>query len=449
MGHAILRLKISLPMVLLVIGLNLLIILLIFVRPQFTAISILLAVSAIIHLVSLLKQPPEDPKRWIVLWPLAALLFAFLMRYTSVMTVVVVAAPALWGVLKPNRKHVVIAVLLVTVLWTWDKTLYRMDPDWKDYEAYNLARMQFTDLRRPQWIEETQPIFEQVGWSENDYYMMILWFFEHRPTFGLENLQTIIDAFPFIDSIKQNVLTLPTLVVFLENRFSQAIFVMFALCFLLLRSADKGRVLACIASVALVFIVIQLYGRGSTFRVNFPLMAFVVLLASVYFADRMRLLAESVRWQWLMAMLTLGAGLYQVHTLYTGVKAHELLVARAEEEYAAFAKDGQLVITWSNLFPYELLYRPFELGDSVLKDIDIYGLGWGTHTPYAKAKLARFGISDLHEAIYQNSNVYVISRTDFMPLLVQFTREHYDVNTRINHVFDGKTLDAFQLEVVN
>jgi hypothetical protein len=178
-------------------------------------------------------------------------------------------------------------------------------------------------------------------------------------------------------------------------------------------------------------------------------MAFVVLLASVYFADRMRLLAESVRWQWLMAMLTLGAGLYQVHTLYTGVKAHELLVARAEEEYAAFAKDGQLVITWSNLFPYELLYRPFELGDSVLKDIDIYGLGWGTHTPYAKAKLARFGISDLHEAIYQNSNVYVISRTDFMPLLVQFTREHYDVNTRINHVFDGKTLDAFQLEVVN
>ena len=69
-----------------------------------------------------------------------------------------------------------------------------------------------------------------------------------------------------------------------------------------------------------------------------------------------------------------------------------------------------------------------------LPDLDMLGLGFRTHSPPFNALLDARGIEHLPAAVFQREDVLLIANPDHIPTLIDYVRDHYDLEGRIEPV---------------
>src|SRR5262249_45979882 len=69
--------------------------------------------------------------------------------------------------------------------------IYATTPGWEHFEEFNYLRAQFTDYQASPFDDETRGIYERAGWSNNDYQMLMSWFFANPELYSIEKFRAI------------------------------------------------------------------------------------------------------------------------------------------------------------------------------------------------------------------------------------------------------------------
>ncbi len=178
------------------------------VNLQFTSTSILAELAGGMLLLQLVGQDSKGRRESFLLAAAACLLMVWggLIRSDVIPLAALLIGPVLlvnYWLGTPNRFSAVCACLSIAMVagLTFFAERYHQDcysdPQWQAFYQYNPLRVKFNDEQWVKYTRETKPVFDQVGWSKNDYDMILNWYFDD-PLFDQEKLNTILNSYPWL-----------------------------------------------------------------------------------------------------------------------------------------------------------------------------------------------------------------------------------------------------------
>ena len=460
-GYAILRLNPHSSVVGLWIVTLVLFYLPVIVSPQFTICSGYLGIAGILLLYSTLYKPHDSKTANLCLLTLASglLILAGLIRFHGLLLVLLLMAPLYVNVLV-NRfpmalrrmLPILCCVVFISVLLNWGQhTYYERSPGWERFYSYNDLRADFIDRPKITWNESTQPLFQQIGWSQNDLAMMQNWFYLDPKVYSFQNLLFMSQNTP---SLLQHKVVWGKLFDGLRRSFSSyGGIAALLLCVLLL---TKGvRITQSFAVLALVWYS-SLFAGISIVERNPPLRVWLVMLFGLYVMELVlwcqvcerRPVGQSANTKQRLSngiLCFLGVALYTV-CCWGVVKAvseqsyaQQLAQKSLRDDLARLQpRADQLFVIWGRAFPYEGFQLPTQ-AEPVASEMQLLGLGVGNHEPFVQNRLRTFGIDDLYQSFYTREDVFLIGTERINRLLVQYIQEHYQTRVEVRTVFQGMT----------
>ena len=368
---------------------------------------------------------------------------------------------------------------------------YARDPAWQEYLQFNRYRTQINDYVWTRYTEESQPVFDQVQWSENDYHMILGWYFDDPLIFGRQNLQAIMDGYDWPDAtvsprnmfhwwiriVKNSRLWSFWALIPLQfwwsrdRRFAIRHFLLLTLsldaliCGLMFLKEPPERVyFALIAFQALYLLSLMRYSDASTESPSvshwFCSLSLkrdcdsptVESASPVLPPDDpatgghgvMRSGTQSpriARTAWI-AMAILGMLLGQSMAFRNSRKA----LSANRRLHADLARispsESELFVCWGIAFPLESIL-PLESPD-LLRNRNLLWLSWLQQSPVNDAAKGRFGIQDLPLALLDNPNVYLIANTPELAFYRTYFREHYHLEVDWDLRFEGSEFNVYK-----
>lgn len=89
-------------------------------------------------------------------------------------------------------KYYLVYIIITIVIVISNIIIYNTDNTYKEYMKYNDIRTTLHDLTYVDY-EENKEIFDEIGWSKNDYYMFYTFNFGDENIYSKENLEKILD----------------------------------------------------------------------------------------------------------------------------------------------------------------------------------------------------------------------------------------------------------------
>ena len=432
---------------------------------QFTIVAILLSVSGLCLLlfdtsllssfsVTALRQYLFRPT---ILFGISLYLLGTLVRIRGVWLLsMALFAPLLLSYLYYKGKtHFIsklipfsLSLLLAISLLQYHKYVYAQDEGWSYYTAFNPLRSKFLDDRL---LEHTDPLTKQkalqnVGWSLNDYNMLMHWFFLDKDRYNPVIFNNILSSVAYT---KERV-PLPQVFSKLNTIFGSWYFIkylLFSLLVLLLLSRLGKSVLWSLLGTFFIsfclFLYLILYLKSPPERVYQPIFYFLgilpLLLPGTTWFTKNTLFSSSKKLPFiLLAVILL---LLQGHSLYNYWLGSNQKVTASKELFAELADIAptteSLYITWAAQFRWDLVL-PF--GDlSLLKNFNTVQLGVSQQAPESTDMLKRYGIDNLYTALASQDNVYLLLRKyakdHKIDLYSTYMSEHYNlsVSPRLLH----------------
>ena len=461
-NFAVLRLKTDFPAIMLLIFADVLVYLPVVARPQFTIVGALLTSAAALLALSLILRKPVTRRRLVAGLCIAALvgLYGSLIRIEAFAVIVLIAISAVFFsylsrpkvLLTKYLPAAVLMALLILALYQLDRLPYRKDPAWGSYHTFNWLRCQFTDYNRVNYSEQTKRIFDQIGWTHNDFMMIKEWFFVHQPTYSLDNLEFIVSSFPLREQILSRIPLLSEIPgkIYASKGGAQTILALFLIFILLQR---RGRLYLCapIVSTTIVMTGLFLVGRLVP-RVFLPLLSSLLLFGTVLLVFESRSLQnarKSVHLLRLAAICLVGlCAVWQASAVMTFNKKNSEAVRQVRGDITALHPRGdQLFVIWADDFPFDKAF-PLLSNDPSIRQMKLFGLSSMSHAPFCRRRLEEFGIRDLASAFYERDDVFLVARPERCSLLMTFIREHFGVNTEAVKYFTGQTFTVFRLKTI-
>lgn len=89
-------------------------------------------------------------------------------------------------------KHYLMCILITILVYASNYIIYNFNSTYKEYVEYNNIRTTLHDLIHVDY-EDNKEIFDEIGWSKNDYYMFYTFGFGDENIYSKENLQKVLD----------------------------------------------------------------------------------------------------------------------------------------------------------------------------------------------------------------------------------------------------------------
>lgn len=335
----------------------------------------------------------------------------------------------------------------------FNNAYYQSDSGWRDFYDYNALRVKFNDEAWVYYSPETKHVFDAVNWSENDFMMMLGWFYDDPQLYNVDSLRTVLDSYPW----QQRRFTWDMLGLAARGIATDRVVVAAFLAFPLLLYCVKAHrinylivLLSCLASCALIGYLV-LFKKMPPARVYVPTLSFPLAVAAFLSHSWPKINTPRRLSTW----ITFGIGakncqrlsqwrlapavsvLLLASTFCTVVASNYYQYRRSRERtklnwrlYDMLARlnftDDQLYICWAATFPYEAISPLSNL--SSISELHLMVLGWPQKTPLHQAIKDHFGIDDLAEAIFQRPDLYLIAHPYYLGLYKTYVREHCGVD---------------------
>ena len=425
-------------------------------RPHFTLTAAIAAVAAVILGASRVRgRDGPGPARWVLfagLWTAAAAIrheSAVLVYLLSIPTALVPLLQA-WreGGFKLAVRRIVlpmsIAALIVVSLYGYNRMRYDV-PEWRDFietgpsigavldfgaagsaeaqtwERFSDGTFQLIDTRYAPRIYAAAA--DGPGWTRSELRMLMVWFYADTELFSLARVQSFLEtigeprraATPWLGPLRRD----PALPVML-------VAIALALSFRRLDRLDAMRLALAVAAALAVLTFVDFQLNRLVSWVYEPVLAFLCWSVMTLGRDRPLVLAE--RFWFVVRAVVLGILLSLL--LATGSRLADESAGTAPRREAFTAAVRQLnpnpedlYVSWGSAFPLELL-SPFDDLDPY-RDLRFYNVGAYTRGGHNLRRLKRFGFDDIHQAIYRDPRLRVISERRHNKILTDFVRERY------------------------
>jgi hypothetical protein len=435
------------------------------VSPQFTICAGYLAIAGILLLFATTLKPYVTKKGNLYALTIssALLILAGLIRVYSLLLVLLLMSP-LYGYALVSHSlgafrrlvPVLCSVLLISALLQWrQQVYYEHSSGWAEFYRYNNVRADFIDRHKIVWNESTKPFFQQIGWSQNDLAMLVSWFYLDPRVYSLQKLSFISQHTSL--SPRREVAWRKLLVNLTRSFLSYAgvaTLALFALLLIMGVGITRGfSVVALLWCSSLVF-GIEIIERHLPYRV------WLVILFGLYTIQLTLWCQTSEKWllrRFMNGRFTSRLPFAVVAIFYAiccggEIKAVSELSITQQYLQKSFRDDmarlqprgDQLFVIWGGDFPYEEYQLPTQAAP-VTRNMQILGLGVGSHEPFVQNRLKSFGIDNLYQAFYTRDDVFLICNERKKRLLIQYIWEHYHTSVEIRTVFQGAKFTVRQV----
>jgi hypothetical protein len=449
-------------------------------RLQFTVTAVAASLAGLLIVVTHLRRPGIGAAALLVLG-VALMLLGSLIRRDAFFLTLLLAIPfvlyELWLLKAYSRTVLLGCVILAAILLGYfDERCYETDSGWKAFRELLALRGQIHDSRASVTLATSANespdgihMLRSVGWTSNDAQMFLAWNFADPVTFASERLAAIANYGNGVRPIREGV-----------QRFWH--YLMRVRLFLLIGAFDLAFILAVIsvrhrddlvlAMAGVLLLGAVLLGLGYQkrlpARVAVPAVQIAITLVAVRAltrqgsdlaisanprVERMRGATRLLSWSTgaiLLLLLAQHAGnLVRINTANKARAAEcrqlvEGLTAQFDPD-----EDGPVFVTWGGEFPWE--WFPALWNWREVWDWQFIRLDWSTRSPPYERMLTRHGISDLHLALYQRTNLLLVADPDKAALLVRFVEEHFGDTVHPVLLFerdlrdDGRTIAVYRL----
>ncbi len=426
------------------------------IRPHFTLTAAIAAIAAVILASDrTTERPGPSPARWALvagLWTVAAAI-----RHESVVLVYLLAMPpavvlllGAWregGARLAVRRVVLplsVAAIIVASLHGYNRVRYDV-PEWRDFietgssigavldfgaagsaEAQTWAR--FPDgtvqLQETRYAPEVYAAAaEGPGWSRSELPMLMEWFYADTELFSVARMESFLEHIGepsrsdtrWLEPLRRDPLVPVMLLA-----------IVVALSFRRLDRFDLIRLVLALAAAlaALTYVDSQLHRLVSW--VYEPVLAFLCWSALTAGRDRPLVLAE--RAGFVLRAVVLGFLLSLLLIAGSRLADESAITAPSREGFTAAVRQlnpdpEDLYVSWGSAFPLELL-GPFDDLEPY-RNLQFYSVAADTRGGHNLRRLQHLGIDDIHQAIYRDPRLRVISARHHNTILTDFVRERY------------------------
>ncbi|MBN1291786.1 MAG: hypothetical protein JXB48_08090 [Candidatus Latescibacteria bacterium] len=346
--------------------------------------------------------------------------------------------------------------ILCTILLTFsaiqfNRWYYDKDPEWNDFYRINTLKGQFIDYSRVSYNADTKPIFDEVGWSYNDFIMLMAWFYADLDVFSPKKMEKVLSAFPpYITKRNLKLVFRNFLTILGDSYIYLLLFLFFTININFKNWHDLIKAGSTFLMVIFVAFYMILYLKLPD-RVYFPMFSLFVTV-SLFLSDRdmsfkPRFVNALRIVLFVIIVMTFPGSLSEQ---YKNGKFIALKNKYLKQELAAINPNkNQLFYTWGAIFPHQYVL-PFD-NIEYLSNFKLIGLSSILHTPFTKRRMEEFGITDLYTGLYEKDNVFLIANSELLPHYIEYIREHYGVYVQHTILYTSHTFgfSVYKIERVS
>jgi hypothetical protein len=435
------------------------------VSPQFTICAGYLAIAGTLLLFGAAVKPYPTRKGNLYALTIASalLILAGLIRISSLVLVLVLMSPIYGYALVSHvagtfrrLAPTLCCVFLISALLQWrQQVYYEHSSGWEQFYRYNNVRADFIDRRKIGWNKSTEPFFQQIGWSRNDLAMLVSWFYLDPRVYSLQNL---LFMSKHTSLSPRSEVAWPKLLFDLRRCFLSypgiAILALFVLLLINGIGITRWFSLLALPWCLSLFVGIELVERHLPYHVWIVMLfgLYTIQLALWCQTSEKRLLHRSMNGRLTSKIVFALVAVPYAICCGAQIKAVSELSATQQYFQKSFRDDmarlqprvNQLFVIWGADFPYEEYQLPTQAAP-VTSNMQILGLGVGSHEPFVQNRLKSFGIDNLYQAFYTRDDVFLICNERKKRLLIQYIWEHYHTSVEIRTVFQGRTFTVRQV----
>jgi len=411
------------------------------VNTQFTFTSYLAGAAGVFLFLSVVEDDKCLPA---LLFALFLLILSALIRIEAFYMALLLGTPLISiKFIKNHNKKVVIryaaffiVLLLVTAAFSqYNNSSYKTEVGWSELPEVMNATAEFTDYSKARYSAETKRIFDEVGWSQNDFRMLLSSFRADEGVFSLVKMRKVLSNFP-----SRKTLGIKYILSFIK---SQAIhknayvvfFAVLALFFSSYARKDKlylSRVLATLGwmAVLVVYIIFYKYLKD---RVYFSMISFLTF-TTLFYSDK------GLAFHWpedrpieklkavflisfsILVLVVMGETVYRLQTF----SRHTYDVNRRFKRDMASLNPSpkELFVVWTSSFPYQLVL-PFD-NLEYISNLRLIGSGM---SPITANKMKEFGIRNFSVDLCNREDIFLITSNRIQRYIYKtYMKEHYGLN---------------------
>ncbi len=427
-----------------------------FANLQWTMTSALAALGAFFLLASLWREKGRNP-------PALAWLLAFLLvilgvqiRYPSVGLIGLIALPAILALSREKEnapvrlsvlRFLALAVLASLLSVGFDDYHYHRDPAWaKSIEFFN-QHFELFDVRNPVYDLQSKPLFDSIGWTPNDLYMFVDWYFLDQDTYSIENLKKLNDYFPKFGFDKPGNDSPVQKLGFDTTQIT--LFFFLALGWLVPRGSYRA--LGLTALWTFLLLVFLMGYEKLPERLFLPALFFLVVLGVFYAVPKWKSPSlDPKKSAWVLgvsALLAVALGLFTAYFFQKEltrnarwVQCEQMMKTCMENLHP---QDGQLYAAWFWGFPMEFVgaFDDFE----IYRHFNMVALTWFQRSPTTRAQMERFGVKDLFRDMVDNPNLFMICNGTDMEFYKVHMREKYGMAVEAETVYQCPLFRVYRI----
>ena len=420
---------------------------------QFTMTSIIAGQCGIILMLSALESKTEH-RSWILICiGIFMLLLSCLIRRKGFYLTGLLSLPVLLITFiekckeTSDKKSLIIkfsvfslcTLLITTAAVQYNKMYYDKDPEWSEFYRINTLKGQFIDYSRVSFTADTKHVFDEVGWSYNDFIMLRTWFYADLDVFSPEKMEKILSSFPpYVINRDIKLAFLNFIAILKDSYIYLLLFLFFALNINLRNWHDIVKAVGTFVIVISVAFYMILYLKLPD-RVYFPMFTFFVTI-SLFLTDRdISIKPKPVNIARMLLLLIIVLSFPgEMSEQYENGKFVALKNRYLKQELAAIApRKDQLYYTWGAVFPHQYIL-PFD-NIEYLSNFKLIGLSSILHTPFTKHRMEEFGITDLYTGLYEKDNVFLIANPARLSNYIMYVKEHYGVYVDYKAIYTSHT----------
>ncbi len=299
--------------------------------------------------------------------------------------------------------------------------------------------------------EQQEEIVRHVGWTLNDYDMLMQWFWMDEKVYSPEKMRAIFAELPRARDVRlSDVAELGGEI--LHNPGARSCLLLMVAFGILGWGAwsQLARLSCALGFFVVLMAYLWLSDRRPPERVYVPMLTVLAWLPLV-FVDLKEALQPGKGLLHKMALfgVTLLLAVQAVQVVTCSVAESRRYAARHRELRATVARmsphPADLYVIQGATFPWRWV-TPF-CDISFLRPFNSFNLWTDEHSPAAARRLQSRDIDNLYVALADKEHVFLLTRNNrFLDVYSQFVREHYDLLVTINPVFQAPWFTVYKPE---
>ena len=362
---------------------------------QWTVVASMAAVSAFLLLASVWRRGDSKYLGLGLFLLFILIMFSVLIRFDAFLLMGLLSLPFAiyisWKIKMTTARWVVIGFLVITAVLSLGVVRFNHDyllrvPVWEEAVQFGEQLRETREYRDPVYNKTTKPVFDSIGWSENDLILFKSWYSMDEEKFSIEKMKKLNDYFSRLPLNENQWGAIGE--VFRNVRTQLLLLIFFALLPFFLEKDmffHLGNGLWTFLIIALCALYLKVPER--IYLPSFLLMnvtgVFLTMPESSHSGEKSKVKTQHFIIGSVYLCVILLLSLYIFHLDY---KQNENWTHKANEFKASFEKFGpkedQLFVTWGSAFPYELI--PAFDDDTFLKSFHVIELAALDRTPAAQ-----------------------------------------------------------------